>query len=185
MSGLAPDNSFERTNGLRPPGAELEIHEVPEANAMNFASRWVLQVVVVLLALSDPHKLVAQEAPPRDTPEASRAEWLARSPFKEAPPPSGAALHGGGGSSGAEYDEWNQRIETGLAPSEVLEHYRSVFRERGWTIGAVVVDGSVAMATGHTAAHTGDQHVVIMAAKSVVEPDRVVLMLRLTRLVQP
>jgi hypothetical protein len=143
------------------------------------------QAVAILLALLGSQALIAQDVAPPDTPEAGRAEWLARSPFKETAPPSGAVLRSGGGSNGPEYDEWNQRIDTDLAPSEVVEHYRAVFGERGWSIGAPVVDGSVAIASGHTGYNSGDQHVLVMAAKSAVEPNRVVLMLRLTKLVQP
>jgi hypothetical protein len=152
---------------------------------MNFAKRSVLAVALALLgAVAGSPEAVGQADAPRDTPEARRAEFLARSPLKEAPPPAGAVLHSGGGSDGADHDEWKVRIDTDLSAAEVLEHYRAVFRERGWSFGAVAVDGNVALVSGRTA-EKRERHVLLMAARGVVQPERVELMLRLTNLVQP
>jgi hypothetical protein len=93
-------------------------------------------------------------------------------------------VHESGGGSRADHEEWQLRIETDLSAVEVLEHYRAVLRARGWSLGAVAVDGNVALASGRTA-EKEVRHVLILAARGVVQPERVELSLRLTNLVQP
>lgn len=157
----------------------------PRGELMNFAKRSVLAVALALLgAVAGSPEAVGQEDAQRDTPEARRAEWLARSPLKDTPPPDGAVVRGGGSGGSGDHDEWKLRIATDLSATEVLAHYRAVLRERGWSLGAIAVDGNVALATGRTA-EKEDRHVLILAARGVVQPEQVELMLRLTNLEQP
>jgi hypothetical protein len=121
-------------------------------------------------------------AQPHTTPMQEREKWLARSVFKLVPPPPGAVLHGGGGGEDADYEEWNQSIETALTPTQVVEYYSDEFRKIGWTLGKVTEDGSITLVTGNTREEPGTpRHVLLLASRSTAEANYVGMVIRLTR----